>query len=59
VLVGIVPWVDDTIGHELGVDFSGRCLGHAASQCESNGEANGGECEEGEEEKGEGGGEGK
>jgi len=32
VLVGAVPWVDNSIGHQFGVGLSLGCLGHTASQ---------------------------
>lgn len=32
VLVGAVPWVDDSISHQFGMGLSLGCLGHTASQ---------------------------
>jgi hypothetical protein len=35
VLVGVVPWVNNTISHQLGVGLSLGCLGHTAGQLQT------------------------
>jgi hypothetical protein len=32
VLAGVIPWVDNSISHQLGMSLSLGCLGHTASQ---------------------------
>jgi hypothetical protein len=35
VLVGVVPWVNNTISHQLGMSLSLGCLGHTAGQLQT------------------------
>jgi hypothetical protein len=32
VLAGVIPWVNNSISHQLGMSLSLSCLGHTASQ---------------------------